>query len=369
MFGLLAVCLITVGRGGARAISRRQTARIQRVLVVGAGHAGQLVAQKIQSHPEYCLRFVGFVDEAPRELAEPLAKAEVVSSIAGLADLASRADIQRVIVAYSHYGRRELQDTIDELRGRGVLVDIVPRLFDSVGMGSYLHTVEGLTLVGLPDSRRSGVRVATKRFTDLVMATVGLILLSPMFVYIALRIKLDSKGPIFYRHPRVGKDGQEFGLYKFRTMETRYCRGVNYGGADAERAFDELMRNPAIRQEYELNFKLHDDPRVTRYGAVLRRRSLDEVPQLFNVFLGQVSLVGPRPVTTEELRRYGKDREALLSVRPGITGYWQINGRSLVTYEERIRLDRAYVDGWSFKSDVLILAKTVRVIMSRSGAF
>lgn len=369
MFGLLAVCLITVGRGGARAISRRQTARLQRVLVIGAGYAGQLVAQKILSHPEYGLRFVGFVDNDPRELTAPLAQSQVLSSIAGLGDLAARADIQRVIVAYSQYERLELQHTIDELRASRVQVDILPRLYDSIGMGSYLHTVEGLTLVGLSDSSPGGARTFTKRAVDLILATVGLAVLAPIFGYIALRVKLDTKGPIFYRHLRVGQGGREFGLYKFRTMQTRYCRGKQYGGEEAERAFADLMNNPKVRQEYELNFKLHDDPRVTKYGAVLRRRSLDELPQLINVFLGQVSLVGPRPVTIDELKRYGSDREALLSVRPGITGYWQINGRSLVTYEERVRLDRAYVDGWSFKSDMLILAKTVRVILSRSGAF
>lgn len=369
LFGLLAVLCIVLSRGGARAISRRQTARLQRVVIVGAGKAGQLVAEKILAHPEYGLDVVGFIDDEPRPLNQSVSHLPVSNGLTRLPAIVDSAQIDRVVVAFTTATPDTLLGVLGDLRSTRVQVDILPRLYDYLGYGTYIHTIEGLPLLGLPTTIDRDVRGRLKRLFDVVAASVGLVVLAPVLGYIALRLRLDSPGPIFYRHVRVGRHGRAFGLCKFRTMRADCCRGSAYGGEHAERVFEELMADPKARKEFDSNFKLHDDPRVTRYGATLRRRSLDELPQLLNVVCGDMSLVGPRPVTTDELDRYGQDRRALLTVQPGITGYWQINGRSEVNYNERVRLDRAYLDGWSFKTDLVILAKTVRVILARSGAF
>jgi lipopolysaccharide/colanic/teichoic acid biosynthesis glycosyltransferase len=208
-----------------------------------------------------------------------------------------------------------------------------------------------------------------KRAMDILVAGIGLVILSPLFLVLALLIRRDSKGPVFYKHERIGRSREPFGLYKFRTMRLEACRGEAYGGDNAEEEFAKLMDNPELREEFAANYKLQNDPRVTRFGAMLRRTSLDELPQLINIIRGEMSLVGPRPLTEGELERYyGVLADDLLQGRPGVTGYWQINGRSDLTYDDRVRLDLAYVGGWSLGLDMLILARTLRVVTSRRAA-
>jgi exopolysaccharide production protein ExoY len=231
-----------------------------------------------------------------------------------------------------------------------------------------IHTVEGVPLLGLPPVNLARSSLLVKRGVDVVLSALGLIVLAPLFLVVALLVKRDSAGPVFYRHERIGRGGRPFRLFKFRTMYREACRGADYGGRDAEAAFAHLMADPLRRAEFETTYKLQDDPRVTRFGAWLRRTSLDELPQLINVLLGDISLVGPRPVTSDELARYGKGVDGLLNLRPGVTGYWQVNGRSSLEYEDRVRLDLAYVGGWSLGLDVMILARTLRVLLTRSGA-
>jgi lipopolysaccharide/colanic/teichoic acid biosynthesis glycosyltransferase len=190
---------------------------------------------------------------------------------------------------------------------------------------------------------------------------------SPLLALIAIRVKRDSPGPVFYRHERIGVGGRTIRLLKFRTMHAKYCRGAEYGGDSAEREFARLMEVAANRAEFASNYKLRNDPRVTRVGAFLRRTSLDELPQLVNVLRGELSLVGPRPIVAEELERYGPEGEALLALRPGLTGYWQINGRSDSGYTERVRLDIAYASNWSLQFDLAILMHTLRLLFSRPG--
>jgi exopolysaccharide biosynthesis polyprenyl glycosylphosphotransferase len=239
-----------------------------------------------------------------------------------------------------------------------VQIDIVPRLFVAVDPRAQIHTLEGFPLIGLPPARLWRSSLSLKRLLDVVLSGVGLLLLSPLFALIALRIKLGSPGPVFYRHERVGMNGKPFKLAKFRTM---------YREAAGE--LHRLLEDPAAREEFERTYKLADDPRVTKFGSFLRRTSLDELPQLLNVLRGDMSLVGPRPVTEAELERYHDDVVTLLSFRPGVTGYWQINGRSLTTYEERVWLDLAYVRGWSLKLDLAVLGKTALALVKGHGAY
>jgi exopolysaccharide biosynthesis polyprenyl glycosylphosphotransferase len=286
-----------------------------------------------------------------------------------LPELVRVLDIERAIFAFSNGTDAEMLHLVRTLGDQSVQVDIVPRLFETVGPNVGVHTVEGVPLVGLPPLRLARSSAVLKRALDVVVASVTLVILSPVLVAIAVAVKLDSRGPVLYRHERVGKGRKPIEVMKFRTMRIEASRGSRYGGARAEALFAELMADAGNAAEFQKGQKLKRDPRVTRVGAFLRATSLDEFPQLFNVLSGDLSLVGPRAITVDELVRYGDDADQLLSVRPGVTGYWQVNGRSRLAYEDRVRLDISYIRGWSLGLDVSILAKTVRVLLTRQDAY
>jgi len=193
-----------------------------------------------------------------------------------------------------------------------------------------------------------------KRIVDVSLGVISLVFAFPLMVLAAVLIKLEDRGPVFYRRRVVGPEG-EFDAFKLRTMRV-----------DADLL---LQNNPQLAAEFLKNFKLKDDPRITLIGRLLRRWSLDELPQLFNVLKGQMSLVGPRMITRPELEKYGPHRDLLLSVKPGLTGYWQVGGRQEVSYEERVRMDVFYIQNWSLWLDFKILLKTVWKVLRREGAY
>ena len=199
------------------------------------------------------------------------------------------------------------------------------------------------------------VYIVVKRFLDIFLSLIGLIILSPIFLIIAIIIKLDSKGPVFFVHSRIGEKGKPIGIYKFRTMVTNA---------------EELIKKftPEQKEEFEKNFKLENDPRVTKIGNFLRKTSLDELPQILNILKGELSIIGPRPIVQAELEKYGDDKEKFLSVKPGLTGYWAANGRSDTSYEERIQMELYYVDNMSFWLDIKIFFKTILAVIKKEGA-
>ena len=194
-----------------------------------------------------------------------------------------------------------------------------------------------------------------KRLFDIIVSFLGLLILSPLFLLLTILIKCDSKGPVFFIQKRVGRNGKKFGIFKFRTMR------INA---------EELIASftPEQPKEWKENFKLKNDPRITRVGKFLRNTSLDELPQLINIFIGNMSLVGPRPIVEEELEWYGEKKSVLLSVRPGLTGWWATNGRSEVSYPERCDYELYYVYNCSLLLDIKILFKTFSAVFSRKGA-
>jgi len=198
-----------------------------------------------------------------------------------------------------------------------------------------------------------------KRAFDIVGAICGVILLSPLLVLIALLVKLSDGGPVFYGHPRIGRGGRIFRCLKFRTMRE---------DGDAVLA-EHLRRNPEARAEWEATRKLKNDPRVTPVGAVLRKLSLDELPQIFNILFGEMSIVGPRPVVHDELEKYGNAAIFYLMSRPGLTGLWQVSGRNDVSYAMRVAFDRHYVENWSLTQDILIIIKTVPAVCLSRGSY
>lgn len=194
-----------------------------------------------------------------------------------------------------------------------------------------------------------------KRSFDVISSLCAIVLFSPVLIILTILVKLDSKGPIIFAHKRLGKDGKVIKVYKYRTMVQ-----------NAEELLKKLT--PEQKKEYEKNFKLENDPRITKIGQFLRKTSLDELPQLFNILYGNMSVVGPRPIVQKELSKYGIFSDKLLSAKPGLTGNWQANGRSDTTYEERVKLDIEYIDNRSFWNDIKIILKTVITVLRREGA-
>lgn len=199
------------------------------------------------------------------------------------------------------------------------------------------------------------VYIKIKRVIDVILASVALILLSPLFVIIAIAIKIDSKGPVFFAHKRIGKNGKIIKLYKFRSMV------INA---------EELIKSftPEQMKEYKENYKLTNDPRITKVGKFLRKTSLDELPQLINIINGDLSIIGPRPVIADELEKYGTNKDKFLSVTPGLTGYWAANGRSNTTYEQRMEMELYYIDNLSLKMDIKVFFKTILSVVKKEGA-
>ena len=205
------------------------------------------------------------------------------------------------------------------------------------------------------EKKKEGFYLFVKRVTDILGALIGLILLSPIFLIVAIAIKLDSKGPIIFGHTRKGLGGKDIKVYKFRTMYE-----------NSKEIFDNFTEEQ--KQEFYKNFKLDNDPRITKIGNFLRRSSIDELPQLINILNGSMSIVGPRPIVEKEIALYGEYAPKLFSVVPGLTGYWQANGRSDTTYQERIKMEMYYIDNRSLGLDLKIIFKTFSSVIKGEGA-
>jgi exopolysaccharide biosynthesis polyprenyl glycosylphosphotransferase len=242
-----------------------------------------------------------------------------------------------------------------ELEGTAAELIISSRIADVAGPRISLRPVDGLPLIHVKIPEFEGGRHSLKRAMDIAVAVLAMIPIAFLTPVIALAIRLDSDGPVFFRQTRIGRDGREFGMLKFRTMRV---------GAESELA--------ALRAQNEgsgLLFKLKRDPRITRVGAFLRKYSLDELPQFWNVLRGDMSVVGPRPPLPSEVREYDGKVIRRLFIKPGITGLWQVSGRSDLSWEESVRLDLRYVENWSVMSDLMIMWRTARVMISPSGAY
>ncbi|MBA2462525.1 MAG: sugar transferase [Actinobacteria bacterium] len=352
VFWASAIVLVTLSRAAARAFARTRRAYIQNAVIVGAGEVGQLVARKLLQHPEYGVNLVGFVDADPKQPDGDLAHLARLGGPAELRGIVELLDVERVIVAFSGESHAETLELIRSLQDYWVQIDIVPRLFEIVGPSAGIHTVGGLPLVGLPPLRLSRTSRLFKRALDVSLAGLGLVVLAPVFALVALLIRRDSPGPVLFRQERVGFDGETFAIYKFRTMT-----------ADADDEKDLLRAlNLHLRTDPRM-FKVQDDPRVTRLGRVLRRYSIDELPQLVNVLRGEMSLVGPRPLIPEEARHVDGWARKRLSLKPGVTGLWQVYGRSGIPFEEMVKLDYLYVTTWSLWNDLRLLFRTLPVVV------
>ena len=350
-FWLFAVVLVTVGRGIARAAARRSSLYLQNTIIIGTGSIGQLAARKLLQHPEYRINLVGFVDTQPRPRRPELQHLALLGPTDRLTELVTLLDVERVIVAFSDASDEELLAMVRELRALGVQIDVVPRLFEIVGPKARIHPFEGLSLVGLPPAKLSRSSRLLKRVVDCVVAGVMLILLAPLMVLIAICVRLDSAGSILFRQRRLGYEMRPFTVLKFRTMR------VDTDEMEHRRYVERTMTHEASPNANGL-YKLDRSEAITRVGRVLRKTSLDELPQLFNILLGDMSLVGPRPCLDYETEGFAEHHFDRFLVPPGLTGLWQVTARSRSTFGEALDMDVAYVRGWSLGLDLQLLLKT-----------
>ncbi|MES1247926.1 MAG: sugar transferase [Actinomycetota bacterium] len=361
LFWATALVAVTGARVCARAVSRRNIAYLQNTIIVGAGQVGQLVARKLLQHPEYGINLVGFVDAEPTARREDLQHLTLLGGPEKLLELVRLLDVERVIFAFSRESNEDTLGLIRELKDFDVQIDVVPRLFEIVGPSVGIHTVEGLPLVGLPPVRLSRSSRLIKRWIDVLGAIVALVLTAPFFLFAMLRIKLDSPGPVFFRQRRLGFREREFTAFKFRTMRD---------GVDplAHAHYVETIMDSRSPVPANGVYKLDQDHEITRFGRWLRRSSLDELPQLFNVLRGDMSLVGPRPCLPYETKHFAPHHFERFLVPAGMTGFWQVTARSKVTFGEALDMDVAYVRSWSPRLDLWLLVRTPIQVLRRMGA-
>ncbi len=338
--------LILASRTVARHLASSRGWYRQPVFLIGSGTDTDRVGAIIHRHPEYGL-------EVARTIQ--LSEASGPTRARQLIETARDADVARVIFASSYEGLDERTGALRFLAEEGIKVDLVPGDSDVFRSDAELHFIEGLPILTLPTTGRPRSAQAVKRAMDVTLAGAGLVVLAPVFGYYALRIKLDSRGPVFFRQARAGRKGKTFQLFKFRTMVY-----------DADTIKDTVA---GLNVRTDGMFKVTDDPRITRFGAKLRRTSLDELPQLINVLRGEMSLVGPRPLIAEEAILVDERYVARFDVKPGMTGPWQVLGRSDIPFQKMVKLDYAYVVNWSIGEDLKFLVRTLSAMTQRRGAY
>ena len=364
LFWLLTVLALMACRAAVRAFAKRRVWYLQNALIIGPSGQGTAILRKILRHPEWGINVVACMDlrGTKRFPARTSRLLNLVPFIRGEQDVVNfvrRHDVDRVMLAPAFTESRRRVEIVCELSELGVHVDLLPSWSDLIGARLDLHELEGMPLLTVPRSGLGRSSRRLKRALDLAGATVGLIVLAPILLACALAIRIESPGPALFRQRRIGRDDQPFEVFKFRSMYI-----------DADRRKDEVAQlNFHGGGNGNGMFKIREDPRITRVGRVLRRLSLDELPQLLNILRGDMSLVGPRPLIENEDRQVeGRYRRRLL-ITPGLTGPWQANGRSEIPFEEMVSLDYLYATNWSIWGDTKLLIRTFSAVFRGRGAY
>jgi len=356
--GIIAVVLLALARlvqNGIVGWLRTRGVGISSVIIVGAGEAGRTVMRTIVARPELGYEILGFVDDDAQKGRTDIGRFKALGSTDNLGRLLEAEAVDEVIVTLPWMYHRKIMSIVHECERQQVSARIVPDLFQMSLSQVDVDDLGGVPLIGVRKVGFGRGALLVRRGMDIVGAFVGLVLGAPFMALIALAIRLDSPGPIIFRQMRVGAGGRLFEIYKFRSM---------HAGAEAEL---EQLRD--LDETDGPIFKIHDDPRMTRMGRFLRRTSLDELPQLWNVLRGEMSLVGPRPPLPDEVNGYVEWHKKRLEVRPGMTGLWQVSGRSLLSFDEMVLLDIYYIENWSLWLDFKILVRTIPQVLRGDGAY
>ncbi|MCA1552945.1 MAG: sugar transferase, partial [Chloroflexi bacterium] len=354
--GVFIVAILSLFRlllGMVLARLRKRGIGVVKLLIVGASERGRALMRTIVARPELGYRVIGFLDDDPNR--QPIGRFPALGDTARLPDVLYAERPDEVIVALPADRHAQVLAILDDCEKFNARVKIVPDLYEMSLNRVAMDDINGIPLIGVRDVSISGWNFAVKRVMDIVLSVLALVVLSPLLLLIALAIKVDSPGPILFRQTRIGRGGKPFTCYKFRSMRE---------GAEAE-----VERLAELNEATGPLFKIRNDPRLTRMGRMFRRTSLDELPQVVNVLRGEMSLVGPRPPLPREVVQYEEWHKKRLEVAPGMSGLWQVSGRSLLTFDEMVMLDLFYIENWSLALDLKIMLRTVPSVLLADGAY
>lgn len=360
VFGILVLCNVCVIRYAILKFLKLKNIFSEPVIIIGAGLTAEKLVKFWREDLGYRYDIIGFVDDKPVSKILPK-EFKILGGFNDAKKIIRRLEVQTVIIAAPGITKERLQKIISEIQPRVKNISFIPDLIGTpmASVDASILFSEKILMLNLRNNLSRSYNRIFKRIFDLLLAIFGGILISPILLGIAVAVCISNGGGIIFAHRRVGMYGKTFPCYKFQTM-------VN----DADKVLEKyLAENPSARREWQETFKLTNDPRVTKLGNFLRRTSLDELPQLWNVILGDMSLVGPRPIVEEEVPKYGKNIREYYMVPPGITGMWQVSGRSDTTYPERVAMDTWYVRNWSVWIDIMYLFKTVKAVVTGRGAY
>ncbi|HEX2183929.1 MAG TPA: sugar transferase [Chloroflexota bacterium] len=352
------IALLSLLRLGVRWVinqRRRRGIGLIRVLVVGAGHIGKMVMQQIANRPGLGYVLVGFCDDVFWAQQAPFGRFRCLGAVANLPDVLTEHAIDEVVIALPSAEHQRILEMVALCEQSGVGFRLVPDTFDLTLGTLEVDQLAGIPLIGRREKALRGFNLLLKRVIDVVVSAAALLVLGPVLLVVAIAVKLDSRGPIFYSQERIGAGGRVFRIYKVRSMYV-----------DADHQLERLRQH---NQAGGPTFKMKDDPRRTRVGRFIRKFSLDEVPQLWNVLVGDFSLVGPRAPIPREVEAYDEWHKRRLEVTPGLTGLWQVSGRSDVPFDEMVMLDLYYIENWSLALDLKIILSTIPAMLSGRGAY
>jgi Undecaprenyl-phosphate galactose phosphotransferase WbaP len=334
------------------------------VLLIGSGLAAQMIANAFKEDIQIGYKIVGNIGESLLSPSPASRKTPFLGDYAKVVEIIRRSGIKDVIIATSGMEREKILELVNRIQLHVKNVSVIPELLGMPVSNVSNVSIDALfkprtLLLKIKNNLLSPLNRIFKRLFDIVFGGMIFLGLFPVLLVISFLIRIDSKGPVVFAHKRIGRRGMVFPCYKFRTMIP-----------DAEKVLERhLSENPAMREEWEREFKLKNDPRITKIGRFLRRTSLDELPQLLNIIRGEMSLVGPRPIVSKEVSKYKEYITDYYMVRPGLTGLWQVSGRNDIDYESRVQMDSWYVRNWSFWMDISMLIKTVKVVLEKTGAY
>lgn len=355
---ILVIFLTVLGRSMFRGMQRlcfHQGWGVRRLLVVGATDVGKMVMQSVIQRQDLGYQLVGFVSHRSSPAVRDFGRFRALGSVADIPQLVEGGMVDEIILALPASAHEEVWPVLKLCERRGVGFKLVPDLFELALGKVQIDDIAGIPLLDVREKPLGRIARAGKRLLDVMIAAMMLILSVPVLAILALMVRSESAGRAILRQERVGVGGKRFGCLKLRTM---------HDGADG--------LQPTLLRSNEtggVTFKMRDDPRVTRTGRWVRRWSLDELPQLWNVLVGDMSLVGPRPPLPHEVAQYEPHQLRRLEVKPGMTGMWQVSGRSDLSFDEMVMMDTYYVDNWSLMLDIKILVRTVMAVLARHGAY
>lgn len=362
----LSFAFIVVARTLIRFIERslfRFGFGIHRVLIVGSGPIAEGLYLSLQDTRRTGYKIVAVLD-THKIRSDRFQRVRILKSLEEL----DKANFDEILQADSALPPEDVLALVNYANNHQITYRFVPNQFGLFATNSRITSLGGEQMIEIQRTPLDGWGRIIKRIFDLLGAVLALIISSPIILGIVIAMRLSDNGPIFYRHERLSRNGKPVGVYKFRSMYWRYCDGPGRPYKNAIQALTAMGRKDLV-DEFRKHQKLVKDPRVMPVGRFLRHTSLDELPQLFNVIKGNMSMVGPRPILNEELPRYGEHSASFLSLKPGLTGLWQISGRNDIGYDERVKLDIYYVEHWSLLLDIRILLKTIFAVLRRGGAY